>query len=165
MPMYEFYCPHCHTIFTFLSRRVNPDGLPACPRCGREDMSREVSQVSVTGRAEEPGDDADAFPGDEARMAQALESLASEADGLDEEDPRQAARMMRKLSDMTGMRFGGAMEEALARMEAGEDPDRIEEELGDQMEEGDLFDFRQARSSGAPRRRRAPDRDPELYEM
>jgi putative FmdB family regulatory protein len=164
--MYEFYCPHCHTIFTFLSRRVNTGALPPCPRCGRDDMRREVSPVSVTGSAEEPGGDEDAFPGDEARMERALESLASEAEGLDEEDPRQAARLMRRLSDMTGMQFGGAMEEALARMEAGEDPEKIEEELGDQMNEDELFQFREQQAGGRrTAKRAAPHRDPGLYDM
>ena len=34
MPIYEFACPKCRRIFSFLSKRVNPDRLPRCPKCG-----------------------------------------------------------------------------------------------------------------------------------
>jgi hypothetical protein len=44
------------------------------------------------------------------------------------------ARMMRKLYDAAGMNLGKGMEEAIRRMEAGEDPDKIEEEMGDLLE-------------------------------
>jgi hypothetical protein len=27
MPMYEFYCPDCNTIFTFLSKSVNTEKI------------------------------------------------------------------------------------------------------------------------------------------
>ncbi len=40
------------------------------------------------------------------------------------------ARMMNKLFTMTGMQPSQAMQEAMRRMEAGEDPDRIDEEMG-----------------------------------
>ena len=45
------------------------------------------------------------------------------------------AKMMRKLSDATGMKFGESMEEAMRRMEAGEDPDKIEDEMGDLLDD------------------------------
>jgi hypothetical protein len=46
---------------------------------------------------------------------------------------------MRKLTDMTGMQLGSGMEEALSRMEAGEDPETIEAEMGDILEQEDPF--------------------------
>ena len=57
--------------------------------------------------------------------------------GIDENDPRQAANVMRKLFDATGMPLGGGMQEALKRMESGEDPEKIEEDMGDVL--GDLM--------------------------
>ena len=61
------------------------------------------------------------------------------SEGMNEDDPRQAARMMQKLYESTGMHLGGNMEEAIRRMEAGEDPDKVEEEMGDLLEgEGPL---------------------------
>ena len=45
---------------------------------------------------------------------------------------------MRKLTDATGLSLGPKMEEALARMEKGEDPEKVEEEMGDSIGEDDL---------------------------
>ena len=45
---------------------------------------------------------------------------------------------MRKLFDATGLPVAGGMEEALRRMEAGEDPEKIEEDMGEVLE-GDPF--------------------------
>jgi putative FmdB family regulatory protein len=138
MPVYEFYCPDCHMIFNFLSRRVNTEKQPDCPRCQRPKLGRQVSLFSISkGRKES---DEEPLPDlDETRMEQAMEALASEADGVNEDDPRQVARLMRKLYDATGMNLGSGMEEAIRRMEAGEDPDKIEEEMGDLMEQEDPF--------------------------
>ena len=58
-----------------------------------------------------------------------MEALAGEFEGVDEEDPRQAARLMRKLYDATGMKLGAGVEEAIRRMESGEDPDKIEKDV------------------------------------
>jgi hypothetical protein len=56
--------------------------------------------------------------------------LAGEAEKISEDDPRQAAQLMRKLSDATGFSLGSGMEEAVNRLEKGEDPDQIEAEMG-----------------------------------
>lgn len=138
MPVYEFYCPDCHTIFNFLSRRVETQRRPDCPRCDRPELERQVSVFAISkgrGEAQEGG-----LPDlDESRMEQAMESLAAEAEGMDESDPRQAARLMRKLYGAMGMDLGSGMEEAIRRMEAGEDPDAVEEEMGDLLEGEDPF--------------------------
>ncbi len=46
-------------------------------------------------------------------------------DGLDEEDPRAMARALRRMSEETGEPIEPEMEEALGRMEAGEDPEAV----------------------------------------
>ncbi len=80
---------------------------------------------------------------------------------MDEEDPRQAANLMRKLTDMTGVDLGPGMEEALARMEAGEDPEQIEAEMGDLLEGEDPFSFKGKALKGL--KKRPPKVDEELY--
>ena len=169
MPMYEFYCSKCHTIYTFLSRSINTQRVPACPTDGRHRLQRQVSAFAVVkgGQAGSDSDGAgDDFPVDDARMEQAMETLATEAEGLNEEDPRAAARLMRRLSDMTGIEYNEGMEEALRRLEAGEDPDAVEAEMGDLLE-GDEEPFALPGSGrpGRRRRRRPPRRDETLYEM
>jgi putative FmdB family regulatory protein len=142
MPVYEFYCPDCHTIFNFFSRRVDTETRPDCPRCGRPDLARQASLFAISkGRDEgEAGPDAGLPAGvDEERMMQAFASMAGELEGLDDSDPRQAARLMRRLFDGTGLKLGDGMAEALRRMEAGEDPEQVDAELGDALEGEDPF--------------------------
>ena len=167
MPIYEFYCPDCHRVFSFLSRRINTQAEPSCPRCGRHQLARRVSAFAISkGRQEaaEPGGLPDL---DDSRMEKAMESLAQEAEGLNEEDPRQAAQLMRKLFGATGMPMTGGMEEALKRMEAGEDPEKIEAEMGDVFEE-DPFAAEGAGKKSLKGLRRGllpASVDPNLYEL
>jgi putative FmdB family regulatory protein len=175
MPLYEFYCPDCNTIFTFLSKSVDTEKKPACPGCKRPDLSRMVSRFAVTGRATKKGgaDDGGAdkagmpdLPIDESRMEKAMESLASEAEHIDENDPRQAADLMRRFSSMTGLKLGDKMEDALAKLEAGADPESLEAEMGD-LDESDLFKLDGAGEAGKKKtaKQRAPVRDETIYDM
>ena len=97
-----------------------------------------MSAFSFTGKAKEEGD-MDDLPFDESKMEKAMQMLAGEAENINEDDPRQAANLMRKLTDMTGLELGDGMREALNQMEAGEDPDAIEAEMGDLWEGEDPF--------------------------
>ena len=139
MPIYEFFCDKCNTIFNFFSRSVNTTKRPKCPKCRTRTLSRQVSMFAVTGR---------------------------EAERIDDNDPRQAADLMRKLTDMTGIEMGPQMQEALRRMEAGEDPEQVEAEMGDLLEEEEPFLLpgqkgrKTGRSAPAP-----PKRDDTLYEL
>jgi len=177
MPIYEFYCPDCHRVFSFLSRTVDTRKVPPCPRCSRAELTRRVSPFAISkGRKEEaakPGGPPDV---DEARLERVMESMAGDIEGIDENDPRQGARFMRRMFEAAGLPVAGGMEEALRRMEAGEDPEKIEAEMGDVFEEdpfGGLGE-KEAGEEGPPgarglaglrRRVLPPSVDPELYEM
>ncbi len=164
MPIYEFYCDQCHTIFNFFSRTVNTRKVPLCPRCKDNKLSRQVSMFAITGRAREEGD-MDDLPFDEGKMENAMQMLAGEAERINEDDPRQAAQLMRKLTRMTGLELGDGMEEALSRMEQGEDPEQIEAEMGDLLEGDDPFQLKGKKGPADRGRRRAPDRDETLYDL
>ena len=164
MPIYEFYCADCNMIFNFFSPTVNTSKKPKCPRCKTKTLSRQVSRFAVTGKAKE-GSDLDDLPLDEAKVEKAMQALAGEADKINEDDPRQAANMMRKLSDMTGLKLGRGMEEALARMESGEDPEQIEAEMGGLLEEEDPFELPEKKGGATTGRRTAPARDETLYDL
>jgi hypothetical protein len=101
---------------------------------------------------------------DETKMERAMNLLAREADHVDENDPKQAANLMRKLSDMTGLTLGPGMEEALRRMEAGEDPEKVEAEMGDLLEEEDPFEL-QSKSVAKRLRKKPPQVDEKLYDL
>ena len=152
MPIYEFYCSGCHTVFNFLSRKVNTSKRPDCPKCGEARLARKASSFAISkGRAETDGEDEGLPDLDEAKMEQAMASIAQEAEGMSEEDPRQMARLMRKLYDSTGLQLG----------------EGIEEEMGDLMETEDpLAGGGGKKLSRALRRRlRPPSVDDTLYEL
>ena len=164
MPIYEFYCPDCNTLFNFFSRTINTSKTPTCPKCKTRPLERQMSAFAFTGKAKESeGDDDLPFDGD--KMEKAMQMLAGEADRINEDDPRQAANLMRKLTDMTGMELGAGMEEALRRMERGEDPEQVEAEMGDLLESEDPFVLPEKRGKGAKGARRAPLRDETLYDL
>jgi putative FmdB family regulatory protein len=163
MPIYEFYCPRCNTIYNFFSRTINTTAEPRCPRCRHVRLTRRMSAFAVTGRAK-GGDDTDDLPIDEHKMAQAMETLTREAGHIDENDPRQAAALMRKLSRMTGMEPGPGMDEAIRRMERGEEPEAVEAEMSDLLEAEEPFVL-PVRKSGGKSRRPPPRHDETLYEL
>jgi putative FmdB family regulatory protein len=170
MPVYEFYCRDCHTVFNFFSRRVDTTTRPACPRCRRPKLQRQVSRFATLGKAAEghplAGRGEDLPPGmDESKMESLMESMASEADGLDEDNPQQIARMMRKLHEASGMPLDQRAEEAIRRMEAGESPEKIEEELGDVFGEGEPDLDAPAGRSRKRSRQSPPAVDTTLYDL
>lgn len=162
MPIYEFYCTACNTIFNFFARTVTSK-IPPCPRCQRE-LKRQVSLFSCIGKAQEKKG-LDDLPINEAALERAVGQLTSEAEHLNENDPRQAANLMRKFSDLTGMKLGDGMQEALRRMESGEDPEKIEAEMGDLMEQEDPFQIAGSSGGKGKARTNAPQRDETLYDL
>ena len=162
MPIYEFYCPECHMIFNFFSKSINTEKKPNCPRCGKIELDRRMS-VFASPRNQGDEDDAPLPDIDESKMEKAMNLLAREAEHMDENDPKQAANLMRKLTDMTGLNLGSGMEEALRRMEAGEDPEAIEAEMGDLLEGEEPFALGKKPLSGV--RYRPPDVDDTLYDL
>ena len=166
MPIYEFYCKDCHTIFNFFSRTVNTEKQPACPKCARPELERKMSVFAISrGRKEES--DSEGMPDmDDDKLERAFESMAGELEGLDEDDPKAAARMMRRLFDASGMAMGPGMDEALRRMEAGEDPEKVEAELGDVLENEEPLMTKGEVGLKALRRRFLPPHvDDTLYEL
>lgn len=162
MPIYEFYCPECHMIFNFFSRSVNTEKRPMCPRCQKIKLDRKMSAfVTPRNRGEEK--DMPLPDLDETKMERAMNLLAKEAEHVDENDPKQAANLMRKLTDMTGLNLGPGMEEALRRMEAGEDPEDIEAEMGDILEEEEPFDLKG--KSLKALKQHPPKVDEKLYDL
>jgi len=160
MPIYEFYCHACNTIFNFFSKSVNTSKQPRCPRC-QGALQRQVSLFSCIGNAKEDTPVQD-IPFDESRLERTMGALTREAEQLNENDPRAAANLMRKFSEMTGVKLGNGMQEALRRMEAGEDPEKIEAEMGDILESEEPFLLGDAKGKQKVKK---PHRDETLYEL
>jgi len=165
MPVYEFLCADCNRVFNFLARSPDAAGRkPACPKCGGRRMSRLFSpfatgrkgaQPSKGAEAPSPDADRDLSPAEEARMERAMAGLERDMESIDENDPRQVAAAMRRLSDASGERLGPEFDEMVRRIEAGEDPEKVEEEMGDLLGEGE--------PGGAPGG--PPTRDDGLYDL
>lgn len=161
MPIFEFLCPACNRIYSFLSLSASPSRQPVCPRCGATSLTRVPSSFAVSAgkktreeKPKEPGGAQDEAA--QARVEQEMMRMTSELDEKDAEDPRTMARMMRRLADLSGEKMTPTMEEMFRRLEAGEDPDSLEEELGPQLE----AEMGEDGDGGG-----APTRDDGLYSM
>jgi hypothetical protein len=93
------------------------------------------------GRAEEsaPGIEAGPMPDlDDPRVARAMSEMEREMEGMDENNPRHMACLMKKMKDlMPADAMPKELDIAIKRLEAGEDPEKIEADMGDLF--GDLM--------------------------
>lgn len=118
MPIYEYQCHDCHRRVSLLWRSFADaqSRPPVCPRCGGHHLTRLISRVAVLRSEDSRLDD--------------LADPSSMGD-LDENDPKSMARFMRKMADETGEDLGAEFEEVVGRLEAGENPEDIEESMPD----------------------------------
>jgi hypothetical protein len=187
MPIYEYYCPDNHTIYQFYAKTLaQGQTIPKCPDNPKFRLKKVVSAFAITGRKDDsaenktdsPGGSGD--PAEDARMEAAMSAMEGEFANVDENDPKAMARMMRRMSELTGEKIDGEMEEVVRKLEEGADPDSLEEQLGGGDEAGGGMDDPYGEDMGmggegaAPDvkerrhrfkvRRTAPRRDPKLYD-
>jgi putative FmdB family regulatory protein len=126
MPNYEYRCLSCRRRFEiFISFSDYGTKVVACPHCKSEDVQRKIGRVRVA-------------RSDESRM----ESLADPAalEGLDE-DPRALGRMMRQMRGEIGEEMGPEFDEVVGRLESGQSPEQIEQDLPDLGAGGGMGDM------------------------
>ncbi len=119
MPIYEYYCYDCTKRVSVFFRTMSEasDAAAACPTCSGRRLRRLVSRVRM-------------LRSEESRM----ESMADDASlmsGLESEDPRALAGFMRRMSDEMGEPLDAEMAEVMNRLEAGENPESIEQSMPD----------------------------------
>ena len=143
MPIYEFACPRCRVVYNFLSKRINPDRLPTCPKCGNRKMTRQMSTFATPqGGRPEPAEGnsaadplAEGGPGpdpNDPRIARVMGELERDMAHLDENNPKHMAEMMRKLNAVLPPgTMPKEMDVAIRRLAAGEDPEKIDADMGD----------------------------------
>lgn len=144
MPIFEFSCPKCRRVYSFLSRRLQPEGKPSCPKCGKKNLTKEISRFALIKGVSEPskpepqpgGEVENDMPDlDDPRIAHAMGELERDMDHLDENNPKHMGHMLRKMKDMfPANAMPKEMEIAIKRLEAGEDPEKIEEDMGDVLD-------------------------------
>ena len=189
MPIYEYYCQQNHTIYQFYAKTIAQGQTPPpCPDNPKYRLRKLISAFAITstGGKEEVAETKPANTGDAAedtRMEAAMASMETEFAGVDENDPKAMARMMRRMSEVTGEKLEEQAEEVVRKLEEGADPDSLEEQLGrgDEPEDsGDPFGGGMGRDPDQPpaagekdpkeprhrfkARRLAPHRDPKLYD-
>ncbi len=188
MPIYEFYSPDTHKIYSFYAKTLAQGQLiPKCPDNPTARMQKLLSTFAVTGKRDRkpgpeepdpgagPGDDLP--PGmDDAKMEAAMGAMEKEFSSVDENDPKAMARMMRRMSELTGEMFDEPMEEAVRKLEEGADPDSLEDEMdGAFGAEGADDPYGEGPPPPGPKdpkeprvklkvRRPPPVRDPKLYD-
>lgn len=185
MPIYEFYCPDNHTIYSFLGKSSRyASVIPMCPADPSFRMARMVSSFAAPRKRQETPKTPGATPGfDETRMEATMAQMEREFGSMDPEnpDPRALGRMMRRMAEISGEKVDGRMEEVFRRLEEGADPESLESEYGELLgdeggtegavaeegaaQEGDAKETK-ATAKGPPRLRiRPPKRDPNLYDF
>lgn len=183
MPIYEYYSPDTHKIYSFFAKTLaQGQRVPRCPDNPEARMEKLLSTFAVIGsKPEAPAEAGGAtgeLPGggDEARLEAAMSAMESEFSGVDENDPRAMARMMRRMAELSGEKLDEPMEEAVRKLEEGADPDSLEGQLGEAFgPEGEgtrdaALPPTPAGSSAEGRhakfkvRRPPPQRDPKLYD-
>lgn len=142
MPIYEFACDNCRKIFNFLSKRVNPDHLPTCPACGNTNMKKVVSRFATPRKVKEPTSSDNLaeennlpMPDfDDPKVQRVMHELEHDIDHLDENNPRHLAYMIKKMKDVLPQgAVPPAIDVAIKRLESGEDPEKIEEDMGEEL--------------------------------
>ncbi len=144
MPIYEFACSKCRRIYSFLSKRMNPGRSPVCPKCGNKKLRKEISRFAMTrGLKDSPAtggeDGGPPMPDmDDPRVERAMMEMERDMEHMDESNPKHMAHMMRKMKDLMppGL-MPKELDTAIKRLEAGEDPEKIEADMGDVL--GDLM--------------------------
>jgi putative FmdB family regulatory protein len=154
MPIYEFACPDCRKIFNFLSKRLQPAAPPTCPKCGGRKMVKQLSSFAMPRGVKEPSGAPESEGGmpdmDDPRIASVMSEMERDMEHMDENNPRHMAHMMKKMKDL--MPAGSVPKEfdvAIKRLEAGEDPEKIEADMGDVL--GNFMGGEEGGASGGGR--------------
>jgi|FLYN01.1.fsa_nt_gi putative FmdB family regulatory protein len=152
MPIYEYRCAGCKRRVSIFFPSISAAhsrtaaGEVHCPHCGSADLTRLMSRAytirgsTSTSGGEDYGDYEgydSGGPGDEDMGMDGMNGMDgmggmdSMLEGLDDEDPRAIARWARRMKEVLGPEadLGPEFDRALARIEAGEDPDKVMEDL------------------------------------
>lgn len=116
MPNYEYRCLNCRKRFEVFMAYSDYDArVVTCPHCKSENVQRRIGRVRVAHSTESR-----------------LENMAdpSSLAGL-EDDPRALGKMMREMSRETGEELGPEFDDVVGRLEAGQSPEQIEQDLPD----------------------------------
>lgn len=144
MPIYEYKCEGCNRKVSLFfpsfsaAEARTAAGENKCPRCESTKLTRLMSRAKLI----------HATPSGEETLLDPSDDLMS---GLNEDDPREVARWARHMKDSMGpeLDMGPEFDRAIARIEAGEDPDRVMDDLDPEAMEGGSYDDEALDDAGA----------------
>ena len=114
MPIYEYRCAACNRRTSVFVRSIGAPVRANCEHCGSRRLTRLMSKFAVhRGAAGDPFDDAGGF------------------DDVDEDDPQSVARWARRMREESGEDLGPEFDQMIGRMEAGESPEDVFGEDGE----------------------------------
>ena len=117
MPTYDFVCNHCAQRFdVFLTFAEYGKKPVACPHCQSKNVRRRMTKVRIS-------------KSDSSRM----DSLADDFPGLEnlDDDPQAMGRVMRNMGREMGEDLPPEFNEVVDRLEKGQSPEQIEQEIPD----------------------------------
>jgi len=141
MPIYEYYCMPCNTIFNFLAKSFTVESTPSCPRCKGE-LRKHVSAFSLGSRLKGPGN----LPLSNQRLEEGMRRLEQ----FGQQSPQEAERLRKKFGEMTGVSFAEDRGRKASATTPPAEPEKPDQTEGEPMPDdyGIL-----------------PERDPQLYEL
>jgi putative FmdB family regulatory protein len=104
MPIYEYQCQDCRRVSGFLILNLNEPFTPVCAKCGSHFLTRVISRVHV--RLSE-----------ETRLERLADPNAW--GGVDENDPKSMARMLKKMTQEMGEDTGDDVDQMVEEAMAG----------------------------------------------
>ncbi len=114
MPLYDFLCLECNKHFEIRISFVDYEKTKVtCRYCGSLRIRRRIGRVRVT-------------RSDDARLEdfdnpESLDTL--------EQDPKAMGTMLRKMKSQVGQDVGPEFDEVVGRLESGQTPEQIEQDL------------------------------------
>lgn len=117
MPTYDFICNNCNQRFdVFQTFAEYGKKKVSCTHCGSKKVRRRMTKVRIA-------------KSEDSRM----NAMADEFSGFEnmEDDPKEMARMMKKMGNEMGEELPPEFNEVVDRLESGQSPDEIESAIPD----------------------------------
>jgi len=117
MPTYDFICNNCNQRFdVFQTFAEYGKKKVSCTHCGSKKVRRRMTKVRIA-------------KSEDSRM----NAMADEFSGFEnmEDDPKEMARVMKKMGNEMGEALPPEFDEVVDRLESGQSPEEIESAIPD----------------------------------
>lgn len=114
MPLYDFFCLDCKKHFEVrISFADYEKSKVGCRYCGSSKIQRRIGRIRIARSDDVRMEDFD--------NPESIDSL--------EQDPKAMGTMLRKMKSQVGQEVGPEFNEVVSRLESGQTPEQIEQDL------------------------------------